>query len=875
MRGSTQALVAGLMFAGALCFCGVSQAQQETTPTVTGPGYVWWEGEDAVELSPAGPAGWTVESVEEILSGGKWLSSRASEAPQGGSVATWKINVPETAEYEFWARVGWRGWAGNDWRFDDGDWETEEADSAYSQVVHFIRYRPASWTMFGVVKLEAGRHTFQVRFREGERAGQGFDCFTLSRWPFVPRGRYRPDEVIDPVIPSSPAGAGWWPFQTVYRPGQVKVMDMSFLNEPIDSHGFVTMKDGELHFEDGTPVRFWGVNASYWSNRIVYPSHEAADRFAEHLAQYGVNCVRLHLLHNTNSLIDKSRDDTQHFDLEKLDKLDYLAAALRKRGIYFNLDMMFHRMFREGDGIDPELVGDTKDADGYNRSWAAGSAAFFHPRAVELNRALYRKLLEHVNPYTGKRWLDEPAMAMLTVQNEQSIFWGTTNIHKGRTKEILDGLYAQWLKDRYGTQAKLAAAWQVQGQRSPFAGGENLDAGVMHLGGVGSQSQGHVARRGLDQIRFLWDVETGFYRGAIEAMRAWGVRCPIITSNWRGAGQTTRLVLQASTLGEIVDRHAYWGRNVPLLSAVGHGMIMQAFDQAAGRAFCISEWNAGVGGEFVAEVAPLMGAVGALQGWDASFQFCTSGPTWEPYLKGLNITPGHYALFPIAAVLFRRGDIEPGELVFERRRDPAFQFSFAADQRGAPPEALAVGRVQNRYVDAPAEDLIRQDLIDRLWDKEQGVVRASTGAFDWHYKDVWMRLNTERTQGAFGSLAGRTVECDDVRVETPNPFCAVIVTALETKPIPEAGRLLVAAVGRSQDMGRRLTQLPQGAEATVPPCLMEPVTGTVSVRTTARKVYAVDAAGYRVEEVPARAEGGRLTFRMEGKPLVLYYELTR
>jgi hypothetical protein len=56
---------------------------------------------------------------------------------------------------------------------------------------------------------------------------------------------------------------------------------------------------------------------------------------------------------------------------------------------------------------------------------------------------------------------------------------------------------------------------------------------------------------------------------------------------------------------------------------------------------------------------------------------------------------------------------------------------------------------------------------------------------------------------------------------------------------------------------------------------MEPVTGTVSVRTSARRVHAVDVAGYRVGEVPARLEDGRLTFRMEGKPLVLYYELTR
>ena len=60
----------------------------------------------------------------------------------------------------------------------------------------------------------------------------------------------------------------------------------------------------------------------------------------------------------------------------------------------------------------------------------------------------------------------------------------------------------------------------------------------------------------------------------------------------------------------------------------------------------------------------------------------------------------------------------------------------------------------------------------------------------------------------------------------------------------------------------------------MPPCLMEPVTGTISVRTPATKVFAVDALGYRVGEVAASRQGERLTFRMEGKPQVVFYEIT-
>jgi len=878
-----QVMIAALLVMGVAC-----SAQERKTPTAVGPTCIWWEGEDAVEHDFGAPTEWATEGNRGILSGDAWLSVRQDQTPAGGLAATWRIDVPEAREYQLWARVGWRGWCGNDWRFDDDEWRASGADDAFEQVVHFARFRPASWMLWGVVRLSAGQHRFQVRFREGERATQGFDCFVLSKGPFIPLGKFRPDEEIEPVFPEPPGpaagpvappapGPGWWPFRPVYHEGRDRAVDLSSMNSPVGSHGFVTMKDGELYFEDGTPVRFWGANISYWSGRYIFPLHETADMMAEHLARLGVNCVRLHVLHATNSLIDKTRNDTQHFDPVKLDRLEYLAAALRKRGIYVNLDLVFHRTFKEGDGVEPELVGQGKSAEdpGYDYSWAAGGAAFYHPRVIELNRALYRKLLLHRNPYTGMRWADDPQMAMMTVHNEQSIFWGTTNLARGRTREILEGVYTRWLKARHGTHDALAKAWQVEGNASPLAPDENLDTGVIHLRRVGTQSQAHVVKRGLDQLRFLYDVETGFYTDTIKALREWGVKCPIITSNWRGSGETTRLVLKASTLGGVVDRHSYFGRNEPMLQFVGRGIPMTAFAQQAGRAFGISEWNAGGSGSYIPETVPLMATVGALQGWDALFQFCIGSTTWETSLSG--VAPGHYLLYPIAAMIFRRGDIRPGELVFERRRDPGSLFSFEKEQRGAPPELIAVGRVQNAYVDEPTEDLLRQDLVDRCWDPDRGVVRAATGEFEWNYKDVWLRLDSERTQGAFGALAGRDIVCRDVRIRTPNEYCAIIVTAMEKMPIAEAERLLVTAVGRERGMAvdRGGAPVPEGGVRSMPPCLMEPVTGEVSVRTTGRRVQAVDAMGYRLGEVPARSAGGMLTFRMEGKPQVVYYEITR
>ena len=300
--------------------------------------------------------------------------------------------------------------------------------------------------------------------------------------------------------------------------------------------------------------------------------------------------------------------------------------------MYVNLDLMFHRTFKAGDGVGEELIppeGNNANRD-YNVSWACGAAAFWHPRVIELNLALYQKLLTHKNPYTGKSLVEMPQMAMCTIQNEQSIFWGTTNMRRGETARLLDEQYSSWLKNKYATQAKLLEAWQVEGQASPMEAGEDLDKGTVKLGQVVQSPAGATRQRAADQVKFLYDMETGFYQKWTSAMRSWGVKCPIITSNWQGSGQTTRLVLQASTLGDIVDRHTYFESNQSMLGKIGRGLPGIGFDQQANRAFCVSEWNHGSNGAYQAETAPLMAMVGAIQGWDAMFQFCARRPLSPP-----------------------------------------------------------------------------------------------------------------------------------------------------------------------------------------------------------------------------------------------------
>src|SRR5439155_10868287 len=86
-------------------------------------------------------------------------------------------------------------------------------------------------------------------------------------------------------------GPDWFAFQPAKEvvPGVIDVDP--WLDRPAGKHGGVRMVKDGFAFEDGTPVKFWGVNLSYVANA---PDHKTADFTAARYAKYGVNAVRMH-----------------------------------------------------------------------------------------------------------------------------------------------------------------------------------------------------------------------------------------------------------------------------------------------------------------------------------------------------------------------------------------------------------------------------------------------------------------------------------------------------------------------------------------------------------------------------------------------------
>ena len=78
---------------------------------------------------------------------------------------------------------------------------------------------------------------------------------------------------------------------------------------------------------------------------------------------------------------------------------------------------------------------------------------------VRMQRDYARALLTHVNPYTRTSYAKEPGVAMVEINNENSLLQlKPSSLPKYYRADVLKK-WNQWLKARYGSSEKLAAAW--------------------------------------------------------------------------------------------------------------------------------------------------------------------------------------------------------------------------------------------------------------------------------------------------------------------------------------------------------------------------------------------------------------------------------
>jgi hypothetical protein len=247
------------------------------------------------------------------------------------------------------------------------------------------------------------------------------------------------------------------------------------------------------HFVAGRErVRFWGVNLCF---AACFPEHDVADQLAARLAAFGVNCVRFHHMDNQSFPNGIWKKDFSGLSPEALDRLDYLLAALKREGIYANLNLHVSRDFsKTGANIPAGDLGTFGKA-----------VCIFDPVLIELQKSYARDLLTHVNPYTKLRLADDPVVGLVEISNENSVTmlyvrWAVEKLSP-RYETMLVERWNQWLAARYKTDDALRAAWAAgaEPRGTEMLRGGNFAAATLDPAWQLEQHQGAAMAASLDQ----------------------------------------------------------------------------------------------------------------------------------------------------------------------------------------------------------------------------------------------------------------------------------------------------------------------------------------------------------------------------------------
>jgi len=586
----------------------------------------------------------------------------------------------------------------------------------------------------------------------------------------------------------------WRPFgPQPFRPDSTPVLDIPKIlgvTGPAGAHGFLGAKNGRFVFADGTPVRFWATNFGVSDN--WRPEAESAAA-VERIRRMGFNMVRLHHLDAgwaKESLFDETKDNTQSFEPGRLDRFFRMLGQLRNAGVYYYLDLLVTRKFKSGDGV--------RDAEALD--FGAKIAGQFNRRLIELQKDYARQILTTVNPHTGLKLADDPALALVAIINESSLFLqGAVGSYEQLPKSYIEELNA------------LYAAWREKNQLPPVA------KSVPAL----------LKSRDSQVVVFLRETQDAYYAEMRSFLRdELGVKVPIIGSNFQEVVADAR----SNALLDVYDVHAYWDHpqggwsaeapisNTPLVQALPkknspfHKIAAQRF---SGMPMFVSEWQACWPNETQFEGPLLFATMASLQGWQGLANFGFSESDWSPRMSGVFASgqrPNTTAALPTAALIFRRDDIA---------RLPVQKFPLGKDPMETVGTDLDAGWLLTHALEV-------DDGAPLPGKAQEGSEWIGAGEVQWKNPGL-LRINAPRVAGVLGSFDESPIPAGAFEFRMAIPFAQAVVISLTPDDLTTSKRLLIQAVARAENTAMEYRPFRKGLQSSgTPPILMEPIKGSVS-----------------------------------------------
>lgn len=700
------------------------------------------------------------------------------------------------------------------------------------------------------------------------------------------------------------SAAGTWAFNPPRDEFRADaLLDLRAFNEKTaGEHGFVrrSVDGNDFVLGDGTPARFWAVNDAAFDKDLA--------RHARFLAKRGINMVRFHCN------ITPTGSDLMAIDAAERERVWRAIAAMKKEGIYVTFSPYW-----AGASHAKASMGYLDD--GGNGNWGL---LFFDPKLQAAYRSWMKRMLAEKNPHTGIPLAQDPALAIIQIQNEDSLlFWSVQGI-KGSAKKELRHQFGAFAVKKYGSLERASAAWQGERPSPDQDGPDDFAHGeaalfitwefTQHRGNAGWQ------QRCSDQMEFLTEKMRQFNAMIGDYLKnELGCKQLVNAGNWRTADNVTMLDAErySYTSNDIMAVNRYYdgvhegpnkgwaicnGDRFTDDSVLVHPRELPvALKQVAGFPMMVTESSWVPPLSHQSEGPFLVAAYQSLTGVDAYYWFATGEEGWRQpgsangFMpsegKWVCATPMLMGQWPAAALMYRRGYLKQGAPVVSEQRaladlwqrrmpiiaedagyDPNRDKGNFAKQSnvkdGVNPLAYLVGPVEAHYGGNPAQSKVAD--LGRFIDLARRTVRSETGELAWDYGAGLCRLDSPKAQGVTGFLKKSSgTKLSDVEIQSANDYATVLAVAMDDKPLKESGKILVQVGTTERPAGwktKPATVNNRAAEEVVSfghaPWMIVNADVSISVsNSTLKTARVLDANGMAVRDIPLENSAGRVSFK--------------
>lgn len=661
---------------------------------------------------------------------------------------------------------------------------------------------------------------FELRF--DERTG-GWASGTSHTYPVTIKYSTSTTTTPDsPVVVNE--GSNW-----VQLPQSLSVQTGSALDwrdtfaQPAGSKGWLSVNSaGKFVFQNDSskPQRFYGANLAHYA---CFPSKTEATQLADNLAKMGYNTVRLH--HIDYILTEGTSANSTTINPTRLDQINYLIAKLRERGIYVSIDLYSLRSPKSG-----EVISGVPSFNDYKALLLVSNSARQNWLSYSTN------LLNSMNPYTGLRWKEDPAIAWICLVNESTPLWYT-------------GL-------RYDVKLLLDNA--VGGSWDPWS-----DAGSRAAVNLSRSTSNWMASqmRSLGVKALLSDVNAGFEKVLSVARQDY----------------------------DYVDNHMYFAH-----PSSGFGLPLQqratsplrqikeegwfAASRIQGKPFTVTEFDGVAPNQFRAEFGLMAGAMGVVQHWDGMWRF-----QWADNM-GRALTVGAMGLFSLTGdplnmateratvAMFLRGDLTNSDTPYVIGNPANVANSAIFNIHPAVQQSVLARPIAQSVVSGSSPTAYIRD----------GNSTTNDGSVLTDLNRLTMRVNTPCTAGLIGG-EGSTLSSGCLSATFTKSRATIYLSSIDRRPLTSSRRMLLAHLTDVQNSGATFT----GQERSTMtdwghlPHLAKDGAAKVTINVanpSIMRVYRIDLTGRRVAVVPFTRASKSISFDVttrdpNSNTATIYYEI--